>query len=417
LKRILLRLLLIGVALGAAVILVETGLRVTGIEYTNFYRHDLVCGSALRPGAEGWWRDEGVAHIEINSRGLRDREHQLLKTPQTFRIALLGDSYAEAMQVELDQTFWMTLANELTSCPALAGREVELINFGVAGYGTAQELLTLRHKVWQYAPDLVVLAFVSGNDVRNNSRVLEGDLFRPYYLTSGQGLVLDDSFLREPAFVRRTGLAGRSYASLRNRVRVVQLARRAISRLGSSRTALEARATHWEPGLDDAVYLSRPDPVWQDAWAITEKLILEIRDDVQQQDAGFLMVMVSNGIQVHPDAALREAFERSLEAASLDYPETRLTALSVREGFDLLALAPLMRAHAEREATYLHGFGSPPGRGHWNVAGHRLAGRLIAEHICSTFSSQGRQTLFGSPGTLYDDAGFELKGGPIVDGL
>ncbi|HVT18767.1 MAG TPA: hypothetical protein VHQ90_21610 [Thermoanaerobaculia bacterium] len=52
----------------------------------------------------------------------------------------------------------------------------------MAGYGTAQELLTLRHEVWRYAPDLVLLAFYTGNDVRNNERRLEQDPSRPYFI-------------------------------------------------------------------------------------------------------------------------------------------------------------------------------------------------------------------------------------------
>ena len=41
------------------------------------------------------------------------------------------------------------------------GKQVEVINFGVSGYGTAQELLTLRQKVWDFSPDIVVLAFTT----------------------------------------------------------------------------------------------------------------------------------------------------------------------------------------------------------------------------------------------------------------
>ena len=56
------------------------------------------------------------------------------------------------------------------------------MNFGVDGYGTAQELMTLQRKVWAYQPDIVVLAIFLGNDIRNNSVVLEGDQCRPFYV-------------------------------------------------------------------------------------------------------------------------------------------------------------------------------------------------------------------------------------------
>ena len=73
-------------------------------------------------------------------------------------------------------------ARRLADCPLLKGRRVEALNFGVDGYGTAQELVTLREKVWAYQPDIVVLAVFLGNDVRNNSATLEGNLCRPFYI-------------------------------------------------------------------------------------------------------------------------------------------------------------------------------------------------------------------------------------------
>jgi hypothetical protein len=63
---------------------------------------------------------------------LRDREHDHART---LRIAVLGDSFAEALQITMEEAFWSV---ELQGCPSLAGREPEVINFGVSGYGTAQ---------------------------------------------------------------------------------------------------------------------------------------------------------------------------------------------------------------------------------------------------------------------------------------
>jgi len=57
----------------------------------------------LRPGAEGWWSKEGGAYVRINNGGLRDREHAKAKPTNALRIAVLGDSYAEALQVPIDR--------------------------------------------------------------------------------------------------------------------------------------------------------------------------------------------------------------------------------------------------------------------------------------------------------------------------
>src|SRR6185312_4972146 len=67
-------------------------------------------------------------------------------------------------------------------------------------YGTAQELLTLREKVWKYHPDIVVLAIFLGNDIRNNSVVLEGDQCRPFYLLDRDQLKLTGPLVNSRSF-------------------------------------------------------------------------------------------------------------------------------------------------------------------------------------------------------------------------
>lgn len=83
----------------------ELGLRAADISYPSFHKYDDHRGAALRPGAEGRWRKEGEAYIRINSEGLRDREHTKEKLGDTVRIAVLGDSYAEALQLEMEKDF------------------------------------------------------------------------------------------------------------------------------------------------------------------------------------------------------------------------------------------------------------------------------------------------------------------------
>lgn len=99
--------------------------------------------------------------IAINSDGFRDLEFKVNKDPGVLRIAVLGDSQEEALQVELDKTWQKVMARRLSG---ELGRPAEAYNFGVSGYGTDQEWLTLREKVLIFSPDMVILAF-SPNDV------------------------------------------------------------------------------------------------------------------------------------------------------------------------------------------------------------------------------------------------------------
>jgi hypothetical protein len=108
---------------------------------------------ALRPGASGWWTKEGHGFVHITADGRRDRERSTVKPADAFRIAVLGDSYAAALEVSQQDTFWSVLEDKLAGCPALGERKPEVINFGVGGYGTASQWLVLQNKVWRYDPE------------------------------------------------------------------------------------------------------------------------------------------------------------------------------------------------------------------------------------------------------------------------
>src|SRR5262245_3589970 len=97
------KLLLVLAGVFSGLLLCEVALRVGGFSATHFYVRDPEVGAALRPNAEGWWTREGRAYIRINSQGLRDREHTKRKPANTLRIAVLGDSFAEALQVDMDK--------------------------------------------------------------------------------------------------------------------------------------------------------------------------------------------------------------------------------------------------------------------------------------------------------------------------
>ena len=143
-KRILIPAGLTVGGMAAAVLLFEIVLRIVGFSAPFWYRPDSHVGGVLRPGVEGWFKSEGRAYVRISSAGLRDREHSVEKPEGVFRLAVLGDSFAEAMQVDAKDAFWSVLEDKLTQCAYQPGKRIEVINFGVSGFGTAQEYLMLE---------------------------------------------------------------------------------------------------------------------------------------------------------------------------------------------------------------------------------------------------------------------------------
>lgn len=398
-------LLVIFISALISLVMCEVGLRAVGISYPIFSRIDDDLGSTLRPHTEGWWKREGEAFVRINSAGLRDREHAMPKPDHVLRIAVLGDSFAEAMQVPMEDTFWAVAEREIRTCTAMVGREPEIINFGVSGYGTAQELIMLRHRVWAYAPDVVLLAITPTNDVRNNSRALEKDDRRPYYFFKDGQLVEDTSFRHEGGFWLRSSSFGQVVTQARDSLRIFQLTIEALRRVMSPSRATDAQSVHagqllegmtrvsdyqgeespWlqgEAGLDMETYVEPQESIWKEAWQVTEYLIKQMHAEVEGRGKAFMAITVSSGPQVGPDQAGRRMLERRLGVSDLFYSENRIRALGDNR-FEVLALAPLFQAYAEENRIFLHGFpNSGLGLGHWNIAGHHLAGQLIAQKLC-----------------------------------
>ena len=384
--------------LGVGLLVGELALRVVGFSFPVFDMPDRERGLSLRPGAEGWWRREGEAYVRINSDGLRDREHSKTKPPNTVRIAVLGDSYAEALQVPAEEAFWAVMERRLSACEGLGGRAVEVINFGVSGYQTAQELITLRRRVWDYSPDIVLLAVTTENDVRDNSPRLAPYPHVPFGVYHGGALVIDGSAVdrRNGSFkfrLQQSALGGAFYWT-RDNSRVMQLldnVRFALkSYAANERSHDSARggaAGNEDVGPDAQVYCEPRDAAWEDAWRITEGLITLMRDEVRGKGAGFFVVTLSSSDQVNPDLAARQRLTNRLGIKDLFYPERRIKALGERNDIAVFNLAPVLQAHADQTGASLHGFGNRLGEGHWNKSGHHLAGELIAQKLCEEATS------------------------------
>lgn len=346
-----------------------------------WYRPDPALGWVPRPNFAGWFTKEGRAFVSVNSAGLRDAEHTPDKPAGVYRIAVLGDSYSEAMQVPVERAYWALLPKRLEACGFQPGKRIEVLNFGVSGYGTAQEYVMLRSRAVRYQPDLVLLQFTNGNDVKDNSFVLEEDRNRPFFRYKQGKLVMDSSFAASPSFHNRTSETFGLLRELADHSRLVQLARAMRERWRTAPAG--AQPAGIEEGLDRAPLTPPRDARWDEAWRITEALILSIRDYAERHGARFMMMSVPFAIQVHPDAQLREALRAKLGVPDLFYPDRRLAEFAKRSGVLIVPLSPEMQRYAQATGTFLHGFpDGRPGFGHWNQAGHDLAATLIARQLC-----------------------------------
>lgn len=378
-----------------ASLVAEIGIRLSPFAKPQFISYDPQRGWALRGGASGWQRQEGRAWVGINRWGYRGPDWSLKKPPGTLRIIVVGDSFIEAPQVDESQTLCAVASRELArNCPFPCGQaknsRIQVMNFGIDGYGTAQELLTVRRDAWKFAPDIVVLAFFAGNDFRNNSLALEGDRCRPFFTYRQGALVLDGPFddsrlFRLECFARfesrhsqLLNLLGSAKSQIRMRIR--RWERRHLTRAPIQPAA--SRAGH-EPGINDRIYMPPLNATWQDAWRVTEAEIEMMHQDVIRHHARFLLVALGTGIQVYPDPAFRARYLKGVGASDILYPDEELARFGERHGFPVLNLVAPMQLYADSHHVFFHGFpNTAMGNGHWNELGNAFAGKLLAKYLC-----------------------------------
>jgi GDSL-like lipase/acylhydrolase family protein len=405
-----------------ALLSAEFALRVLGISYPGagtFLRADYYTGWAHKPSVTVLNPTDGERiFASFNRYGMRDRrEYALAKPARTFRIAVVGDSFTEALQVPQEKNFCSVVERRLARCNALADRRVEVLNFGVLGYGTGQELLVLR-RLEAWSPDLVVIQFYI-NDLADNTPLADrwarkygwSEGPRPFFFLRDGRLIQDDEFRTTPIFKASLATADclgwrrslpahpRLYGMLtQSRLRqllhhfrhtpmvppLYHFERWFEKTLLRSEDDQTAGANGGIPSFDERfraeAQLHEPprSPVWRESWAITEALLQQMHQQAIHHGAGFLLVVASTSLQVYPDRNVRQTF-----VSDPFYLNRRLDALAQRSGFEVLSLGEPFQRYADEHHVFFHGFSNGLlGWGHWNERGHELAGEMIAAKIC-----------------------------------
>lgn len=283
----------------------------------------------------GWTLRRGFRHraqaktITINDKGYRGREYDLARTPGTLRVVMLGDSIAFGPGVDDTDTFSHRLDSPSD------GREV--VNLGVMGYGTDQELLKLEREGLAFGPDVVVLHFCLQNDFADNmlARALYDGVHPKPYFTYDEG----DDLRKHDAHLRTT------------RARRAALYLQANSYLFRRVMAVSRGATvHW---------LDRMEAALENLGQATElafRIIEAMRRRAEESGARFVVV-------VHPDES---AFQRQSRLTDKFYRTPRL------EGTPVIVMADAYRARNLRWEEF-----ALDSLGHLNPKGHQVVAEVL----------------------------------------
>jgi lysophospholipase L1-like esterase len=325
-----------------ALLLCEIALRLMGQgplyvspERDRFWKYDSLLGWAHEPGQEGIFETEQFrTSVRINQKGLRDREHSYERVDDSGRILVLGDSFAWGYGVEESERFSQLLETSL---------DVEVVNAGVSGYSTDQELLWFQNEGIKYDVDLVVLVF-AGNDIGDNeSQLVNNIYYKPQFVQEEGQLVLSGY----P--VPRTGLRGRFVYSLSQRSALAFfLVQRYFDVASFYRNS--------QNNLDNVSSAPSETSVEQEPFGVTMALLNEIKNGAEAKGATFAIV----------------ATDRWWNSQSEETYEAFIGALK-SEGFLVLDV--------ESMPGFEPGEMLIPGDGHWSVVGHEFVAEKIKELI------------------------------------
>ena len=349
------------ILLPLGVLLLEGGFNLAGVGEEEFLEPDATLGVRHIAGKKVVWRLEGYSDESFNSAGLRDSEHPISKSPAVYRVALLGDSATEGMQVPLGDTYGKQMERLLNAGGGLGGKPVEVINFGCSSYSNGQELLQLKHQVLAYSPDLVVMMYNRGDYVENirDPRTLKAEP-RPYFYRDAAGSLQQDNavmeankhlYKRQPLteFLRKNS---RIYGVLSHLNLALSLNEPMYAKLKNSLSKKLDRAA----AATNASY-KQTYPI-QDVWQVTESIVKETGSICARNGAKFMVVCFPNIVNDN------------------DYKNQikRLQSLSDPLKYAFADLTYPFMYSADAKTLFL--------KYHFSSAGHKLAAEKIAA-VCS----------------------------------
>jgi hypothetical protein len=326
---------------------------------------------------------QAVTHL--NKDGMNDVDHETKKPEGVYRVAVIGDSYVEAMQFPLEQAYFKVMENALRE----RGYTVEVLAFGVGGFGTLQEYYLLRDYALKYDPDLVILSIFTYNDIRNNSFLLEKNLDMPYATLNEDGTIsLPDFKLREE-YVRIFE------SPLRTLVFEHSHLVRFVYRLSNQSVAFRNFLAFFHlqtPSIQDSkkrmddsneLYLTEMSDDWSDAWKVTEELIKKTKDLSEQNHSKFMMYSLSNDVQLSDErfSAVRNQYPQSKLDPEL--PEKMLSSISERNSMRYFSALPALKT-LHSEGVVVH----PKCHGHWSPEASAHSGELLADYVEKEFLLQ-----------------------------
>jgi hypothetical protein len=305
------------------------------------------------------WRGKPFADdydFKLNSKGFKDVEHQTRKSPGTFRILGIGDSFVYGVVPH-----W---ANYLTLLEHDLNRTrspVEIINMGISATGPHDYLNLLGLEGLDLEPDMVLLSFFIGNDFEVPDRSE-----KYFYMKSLVKFVVARYF----AFAPSLSPGNRAY---------------------DDDAPTFTDDTFMKIEISRSWVFQKDDEALQGKAAAALAYLSQIKEICDRRNVRLVIVLIPDEMQVNA------ALQRSVVAASKLAPDAfdfarpnhlLATELTSRD-IDYLDLLEEFISASIDARLY------KPNDTHWNINGNNIAEKLILQHLLREFSRRGNESVIG----------------------
>ncbi len=363
-------LILLAAAVGIALLVAEFALKTFAPQKCYAYPKGMVTEDAtlcygLSSNFSGRIRTaEFDITVKTNSHGLRDDEHSYEKPPGTIRILGLGDSFQFGVGVEHEETYLELFEKRLAEGIS-SGKKVEVINAGVLGYGTRQELQYFKEEGKKYKPDLVLLSFYQNDFLDNEVTEQTCNRFvRDGYLVENFTASQRDAAFKVKLFLNQKSdlycLAKNSALKLVPAVRIGSF---------EVNVTKETVLAYSEKGNYSREIQQRINP--------TLSLIKELKGAAEKEGAKLAIILIPDQIQVDKELWQKIVSDYNVNPGSYDLSKLNgiIMEFAAAENITAVDLLPEFRKKAETKKLYY------PIEAHLNRNGHAMAAEILASKL------------------------------------
>jgi len=307
----------------------------------GMYAGDQEVGYVLTPGFKGTIRRaEFEIPFQVNQFGLRGKEFRSPR-PNTFRILILGDSQAFGFGVRDNETFSFQLEELLSQ--HYVNHDIQVLNGGVPGYGTVDQLAFLKSRGLLLKPGLIILQFLSVNDFQEN-RSAAGE-----WAEVQDGVLMVKTDVLDPE--HSLPLWRRLQDWLKSNIHLARLLSDRLGYLAMRWGILGKMESFWGEDFSE-----------EDA-KITENYLLQIAEGSRKLSAYCIFLYTTGQVHVFSDThtKLRSADFMEVTARKADIP--------------WINSQDFLRNRTDKFDLYYRM------DGHWTAAGHQAIAEILFENI------------------------------------